>query len=157
MKAREKISAAPDFSMKDSEGRLLRLSDYRGKKNVVLVFNRGFSCPYCRKHMAELRRNYRKFTGRKTEVIAVGPEDAKSFAEWWHREKMPFPGIPDPKHTIANTYGQQVKPLKFGRMPAMVVVDREGKIRYRHYGGDMSDIPSDEEVLSLLDEINSER
>ena len=34
---------APDFSMKDSEGRMVRLSDYRGRKNIVLVFNRGFS------------------------------------------------------------------------------------------------------------------
>jgi peroxiredoxin len=33
---------APDFTATDSEGRILRLSDYKGKKNVVLVFNRGF-------------------------------------------------------------------------------------------------------------------
>lgn len=33
---------APDFTATDSEGREVRLSDYRGKKNVVLVFNRGF-------------------------------------------------------------------------------------------------------------------
>jgi peroxiredoxin len=33
---------APDFSATDSEGRLIKLSDYKGKKNVVLVFNRGF-------------------------------------------------------------------------------------------------------------------
>jgi peroxiredoxin len=35
-------SLAPDFTATDSEGRTVRLSDYRGKKNVVLVFNRGF-------------------------------------------------------------------------------------------------------------------
>ena len=34
---------APDFTATDSEGRTIRLSDYRGKKHVVLVFNRGFA------------------------------------------------------------------------------------------------------------------
>jgi peroxiredoxin len=34
--------SAPDFTATDSEGRLIRLSDYRGKNNIVLVFNRGF-------------------------------------------------------------------------------------------------------------------
>ncbi len=107
--------------------------------------------------MAQLRQDYQKFVERNTEVIAIGPEDAKSFADWWHRENMPFPGIPDPEHIIAKMYDQQVKPLKFGRMPALVVIDKSGKIRYHHYGESMSDIPSDEEILSLLDEINDER
>ncbi len=35
--------SAPNFTAVDSEGRTVRLSDYRGKKNVVLVFNRGFT------------------------------------------------------------------------------------------------------------------
>jgi peroxiredoxin Q/BCP len=107
--------------------------------------------------MAQLRQDYQKFVERKSEVIAIGPEDAKSFAEWWRREHMPFPGIPDPEHVIAKMYGQQVKLMKFGRMPALVVLDMDGKIRYRHYGESMSDIPLDEEILSLLDEINNER
>jgi peroxiredoxin len=106
--------------------------------------------------MAQLRQDYKKFTQRNTEVIAIGPEDAKSFADWWHREQMPFPGIPDPEHVIAKIYGQQVKLMKLGRMPALVVVDMAGEIRYRHYGKSMSDIPLDEEILSLLDGINKE-
>jgi peroxiredoxin len=40
---KKQTSVAPDFSIKDSEGREIRLADYRGKKNVVLVFNRGFA------------------------------------------------------------------------------------------------------------------
>ncbi len=39
---RKQAPIAPDFSMEDSDGRVVRLSDYRGKKNVILVFNRGF-------------------------------------------------------------------------------------------------------------------
>jgi peroxiredoxin len=104
--------------------------------------------------MAQLRQDYQKFIQRNTEVIAVGPEDEKAFADWWRRERMPFPGIADPEHVIANAYGQQVKLLKMGRMPAQVLFDMKGKIRYRHYGESMSDIPLDEEILALLDKIN---
>jgi len=91
--------------------------------------------------MAQLRRDYQKFLDRNAEVIAIGPEDAKSFAFWWHEHKMPFIGIADPEHIIARSYGQQVKLFKFGRMPASFVVDKEGKIRYQHFGESMSDIP----------------
>jgi peroxiredoxin len=101
-----------------------------------------------------LRQDYQKFIERNAEVIAVGPEDMKTFADWWHREKMPFVGIPDPKHIIAKKYGQKVDILKLGRMPALVVVDKEGKIRYQHYGESMSDIPPNEIILSLLDDLN---
>ena len=69
---------------------------------------------------------------------------------------MPFVSTADPKHVIANLYGQKVKLLKLGRMPALMVIDKEGKIRYRHYGDSMSDIPSNEEILSLLDNLNKE-
>ncbi len=41
MEAKERPALAPDFEMPDSEGKQIRLSDYRGKKHVVLVFNRG--------------------------------------------------------------------------------------------------------------------
>jgi peroxiredoxin len=41
--SRERAAVAPDFSMTDSEGGMVRLAEYRGKKNVVLVFNRGFA------------------------------------------------------------------------------------------------------------------
>jgi peroxiredoxin len=43
MKNEKQAHIAPDFTATDSEGRTIQLLDYRGKKNVVLVFNRGFS------------------------------------------------------------------------------------------------------------------
>ncbi len=107
--------------------------------------------------MAQLRQDYSRFVDRDTEVIAIGPESAEAFAEWWHNERMPFVGIADPKHVIARMYGQQVNPLKLGRMPAMIVIDKKGNVRFRHYGDSMSDIPTDEEVLSLLDGIDREQ
>jgi peroxiredoxin len=106
--------------------------------------------------MAQLRRDYQKFVDRDTEIIAIGPEDAGQFTDWWREHRMPFVGIPDPEHVIAKTYGQQVKLLKLGRMPASLLIDKNGHIRYRHYGESMSDIPEDEQILSLIDELNKE-
>ncbi len=104
--------------------------------------------------MAQLRRNYRKFVEKDAEVIAIGPENAKDFSAFWEAENMPFPGIPDPSHKIADRYGQEVNLLKLGRMPAMLVIDKKGTIRYKHFGESMSDIPEDDEVLAVLDRIN---
>jgi len=106
--------------------------------------------------MAQLRQDYQKFVERHAEVIAVGPEDTKTFSNFWRSEKMPFIGIPDPQHAIAKLFGQKVNLLKMGRMPALMVIDREGKIHYQHYGDSMSDIPADKEILSLLDDFNKE-
>lgn len=107
--------------------------------------------------MAQLRRSYQKFVERNTEIIAVGPESSSAFADWWHKHRMPFIGIGDPKHVIAKMFGQKVKPLKLGRMPALIVVDKEGRMRNLHYGNEAWDIMTDEEVLALLDEVNAEQ
>jgi peroxiredoxin len=107
--------------------------------------------------MAQLRREYQKFVERGTEVIAVGPENTKDFGAFWREHKMPFPGIPDPKHQIARLYGQQIKLTKWGRMPALVVIDKHGMVRFAHYGDSMSDIPTDEEIMVFLDELNKEQ
>ena len=69
---------------------------------------------------------------------------------------MPFTGIADPKHVIADTYGQQVKLIKLGRMPASILVDKHGQIRYTHFGESMADIPETDEMMSLIDGLNNE-
>ena len=106
--------------------------------------------------MTRLRRDYPAFVERDSEVVAIGPECLRTFIVFWHGAGMPFIGIPDPRRTIARLYGYQVKVIKLRHMPGLAVVDRKSNIRYRHYGITKSDIPEDEEVLSLLDELNKE-
>jgi peroxiredoxin len=106
--------------------------------------------------MAQLRQDYPKFTEKNTVIITVGPENADSFTKWWHEHQMPFIGIPDPKHEIAGLYSQQFKVFKGGRLPALAVVDRDGKIRFMHYSDLPGDIPADEVILTLLDNLNKE-
>lgn len=67
---------------------------------------------------------------------------------------MPFIGLPDPDHRVALQYRQEVNLFKLGRMPLNCVVDPKGYIRYAHYGASMQDIPSNEELLQVIDELN---
>jgi len=105
--------------------------------------------------MAQLRQDYHKFVERNAEVIVVGPENADAFAEYWSRESLPFVGLPDPSASVLKRYGQEVSLFKIGRLPAQVIIDKSGMVRYVHYGKSMSDIPANEEILSLLADLDA--
>jgi peroxiredoxin Q/BCP len=103
--------------------------------------------------MAQLRQGYEGYVDRGAEILVVGPEGPNTFEAYWRDHDLPFVGLPDPKHTVLKLYGQEVRLFKLGRMPAQVVVDRSGRVRYVHYGHSMGDIPSNEEIWGLLDQI----
>ena len=147
---------ARDFVANDTQGRLLQLTDYLGKKHIVLVLNRALSWPNTRQYMQTLRKDYQEFLDRDSEVIVVGPEKIGLLATYWRSTDLPFIGVPDPSHTIARLYGQDLNPLKMGRLQALVVIDKKGRIRYENYGTSVNDIPSNNEILYLLDELNKE-
>jgi peroxiredoxin Q/BCP len=106
--------------------------------------------------MAQLRQDYSKFQALDTEIIAVGPEDADNFSMYWKSHKIPFIGLPDPTHSVLKRYGQEVNLFKLGRMPAQVLIDKQGLARYVHYGHAMSDIPENQEILQTIQELNNE-
>ena len=106
--------------------------------------------------MAQLRRDYDKFTALETEIVVVGPEDEKAFSNYFQKHHLPFVGLPDPSHTVLKRFGQEVNLFKFGRMPAQVAIDKSGIARFVHYGHDATDIPANEEILDLLKMINEE-
>jgi peroxiredoxin Q/BCP len=101
--------------------------------------------------MAQLRQDYQEFLKRDTQVIVVGPEDANAFEAYWRENDLPFTGLPDPKASVLKLYGQEVNLFKLGRMPAQVIIDKEGVARFVHYGHSMSDIPENAELFDLLD------
>lgn len=106
--------------------------------------------------MAQLRQDYKKFVDLESEVVVVGPENTQAFKNYWQEHQLPFVGLPDPKHTVLKRFGQEVKIFKLGRMPAQVVVDKQGFARFVHYGHSMSDIPEKQEVISLLESLGSD-
>ena len=104
----------------------------------------------------QLHQDYNSFVDRDTIIAVIGPDDAKSFKEYWENNSLPFYGLPDEKHTVLVLYGQQVKLLKLGRMPAEMLIDKKGILRYVHYGNSMEDIPSNKEIIRLLDNLQAE-
>ncbi len=101
--------------------------------------------------MAQLRQDYEKFVKLNTEILVAGPEKAEAFKDYWAKENLPFIGLPDPEHKVLKLYGQEVKIFKLGRMPAQVMIDKSGKVRFVHYGHSMTDIPENKELIELLE------
>ncbi len=103
-----------------------------------------------------MRQDYGGFTERQTEILVIGPDGPRSFQRTWDKEGFPFVGLADPRHTVAHLYGQEVNLLKLGRMPAVVVVDKAGRVVYRHYGDSMSDIPDNQTLWTVLDALDDQ-
>ena len=101
--------------------------------------------------MSQLRDEFSSFVERDTVILVVGPEGPASFERYWTKNDLPFIGLPDPRHSVLKRYGQQIKIFKFGRMPAQAIIDKQGVVRYIHYGKSMSDIPPNEELLEIID------
>lgn len=81
----------------------------------------------------------------------VGPDTATGFKLFWAKEKMPFVGLADPEHQVAERYAQEVSFLKLGRMPALMIIDKMGRVRFSHYAENMRDYPTLEEMYAVLD------
>ena len=108
---------------------------------------------YCQKHMMQLHQDYSKFVEKDTIIVAIGPENTDSFEKYWKNNELEFYGIPDPKHEVLKLYGQKVNLFKLGRMPAQMLVDKEGVLRFVHYGHSMQDIPENDDILGLIDSL----
>ena len=105
--------------------------------------------------MARLRDEYDKFTSRGAEILAIAPSVPTTVKQYWKKEQLPFIGLPDPDHSVARKYRQEVNLFKLGRMPLNCVIDAKGYVRFAHYGRSMSDIPGNEELLHVIDELNA--
>ena len=107
--------------------------------------------------MAQLRLDHKKFLEADTVILVIGPETPSAYKAYFKKEELPFVGLPDPEHKVLKLFGQKVNLFKLGRMPGQMIVDITGNVRFIHYGHDMTDIPSNEEILELLQKINAEK
>ncbi len=100
--------------------------------------------------MAQLRHDFEAFKALDTVILVVGPENDRAYSRYWSTNRLPFIGLPDPEHRVLKQFGQEIKIFKWGRMPAMLIIDKAGQVRFVHYGHNMSDIPENQDVLQTI-------
>lgn len=97
-----------------------------------------------------MRDDFLRYREVNARIAVVVRDDAESLAEYWAKEKLPYIGIPDSKARLGDLYGQQWKASRLGLMPALFIVDTQGRIAYSHYSDGMSDIPENDVVITIL-------
>jgi peroxiredoxin len=84
-------------------------------------------------------------------ILADSEENAKKMEQKYARK---YPVFYDESKEVVNMLNQEVKWLKGGRMPGLLIIDKQGIIRYAYYGESMSDIPENDVLLEVLRNIN---
>jgi len=85
--------------------------------------------------------------------ILVAKERVAQKMETRHAKEK-FPIYFDPNKEVVNMLNQEVIITKLGRMPAMLIIDKEGIIKFSHFGNSMSDIPKNSEILEIIKNLN---
>ncbi len=95
---------APDFDVVSSAGKSLKLSEFRGKKNVVLYFYPGDFTPVCTKETCGFRDMYAQLESKDTEVIGVSVDSDESHKKFAAEYKVPFELVSDKDRELAKAY-----------------------------------------------------
>lgn len=124
-------SVAPDFSLSTSDGKTIRLSDFKGKKHVVLYFMREFMCLQCQGHVLQLKRLYDQIKAQDTEVLVIGGGNAKGAERVTAMLKVPFPVLVDTDRSVYQQYNLS-KVLIAIQRSGTFLIDKQGIMRYIH-------------------------
>jgi peroxiredoxin Q/BCP len=121
--------AAPEFELPDASGKRVRLSDFRGKKSVVLYFYPKDDTPGCTKEACSFRDQYEAFKDAGAEVIGVSSDSETSHQKFASKYKLPFTLVADSGGGVRKRYGV---PATLGILPGRVtfVIDRDGVVRH---------------------------
>ena len=125
----------PDFELPDiNNGKLVRLSNYRGDKPVVLAFTRIFTekryCPFCFPHIKALNENWEKFADRNIELLMIASTDDRQSQIVVRDLGLKMPLLSDPGVKVFRAY--QVGQALGAPLPAQFVLDAEGKLVFKH-------------------------
>ncbi|NTV98942.1 MAG: peroxiredoxin [Chlorobiaceae bacterium] len=117
---------APDFSLPDSEGRMVALSGFAGKR-VLLVFYPGDDTPVCTSQLCSYRDNYSEFQKRDITILGISVDSVDSHKRFGEKNDLPFTLLSDSRKTVTRQYDA----MDFIGMSkrAYVFIDETGTVR----------------------------
>jgi len=146
---------APDFSLKDQYDQDVKLSDFAGKKNVVLVFCPLDLSPVCTNEHACLVNDMKRFETLDAAVLGVSVDSAWSHKAYSEKMGVKYSLLADfnPRGAMADKYGVYLAEKGIsGR--AIVIVGKDGKVAWvKNY--DIPVVPDVAEVASALQQVKA--
>ncbi len=141
---------APDFTLNTGNRETWRLSDFRGKKNVVLAFVPFAFSPVCSAQLPSYEAELSRFKDFDTEVVSVSMDSAYALNAWAKSMQTSFPLLSDfyPQGQVVDLYGLR-HPVGMSNR-AVVVIDKEGVIRYIEVLDAPGDMPDNEDLFEAL-------
>ncbi len=128
-------SKAPDFILPDiTHNRTVRLGNYFEKQPVILAFTRIFTekqyCPFCYPHIISLNKYYERFVERGVEILMITSTDTQQSQIVVQDLGLKIPLLTNPDCQVFRRYhtGQALG----APLPAQFVLDKTGKIQYKH-------------------------
>jgi mycoredoxin-dependent peroxiredoxin len=123
---------APDFELNDQHGKPVRLSSFRGAKNVVLVFYPLAFSGVCSGEMASLRDDFPEASRDDVELLTVSVDSAYALRTWSDRDGFEFGMLADfwPHGGVAKLYGVFDEKLGIATRGTFVI-DKSGVVRWK--------------------------
>ncbi len=143
---------APGFSIKDQDGNLIRLSDYKGK-NVVLYFYPKDDTSGCTKEACNFRDSFSIFKKKGIEVIGVSKDNEKSHKKFMEKYHLPFRLLADENGELCEKYSVWVEKSLYGRKYMGIarttfLIDKKGNIK--HIFENVNPEYHDKEILEMF-------
>jgi len=144
---------APLFKAPASNGKIISLKDYLGKKNVVLYFYPKDDTPGCTVEACGFRDKIKLIEAKEAVVLGVSPDNISSHEKFINKFKLPFLLLSDKDKRICKAYGVWVKKNMYGRQYMGVarttfIIGKDGKVK-RLYPKVKPEVHSDE-IVSFL-------
>ena len=153
---------APDFELPDQAGDPIKLSDYKGKHPVLLIFVRGDWCPGCHMMLRTYERNGSKFLEKGVHVLGIGPDDISVNKDMVERIGVGYRMLSDDKQEVSSQYGVvysnpllelSVDYAEGIPLPASFLVDVDGVVRYASRPDRVGEFLHPEMIFNVLKKI----